>query len=180
MSARPSLSVFWALHGLARSSHLLPAHPPSAVGWQRQSRREILKEGFPVYPLVSFSFFPVHDLSFPSLVGPGQGGSPGCPPSRRPLGWCLAASASCQLGRKRSRAAKLYFYLTQALWCEKWTFALHICNAVLLNCSLSKVRISQCGTFLTNEKTLNKYTWIKAGMLIIQTIRQVVCLTSVF
>lgn len=66
MSARPSLSVFWALHGLARSSHLLPAHPPSAVGWQRQSRREILKEGFPVYPLVSFSFFPVHDLSFPS------------------------------------------------------------------------------------------------------------------
>lgn len=26
MSARPSLSAFWALHGLARSSHLLPAH----------------------------------------------------------------------------------------------------------------------------------------------------------
>lgn len=175
MSARPSLSAFWALHRLARSSHLLPAHPHLLWRW-----RGVLKEGSPVSPLVSFSFFPAHDLSFPSPVGPGQGGSPRCPPSRRPLGWCLAASASCQLGRERSRAAKLHFYLTQVLWCEKWTFALHICDAVLLNCSLSKVHISQCGTFLTNEKTLNKYTWIKAGMLIIQTIHQVVCLTSVF
>lgn len=153
---------------------------PICCGMTEAKKKGDTEGKFPSISLGFFFFLPCPWLVISFVVGPGQGGSPGCPPSRRPFGWCLAASASCQLGRKRSRAAKLYFYLTQALWCEKWTFALHICNAVLLNCSLSKVRISQCGTFLTNEKTLNKYTWIKAGMLIIQTIRQVVCLTSVF
>ena len=150
----------------------------SAVAWSRR-RKGGAEEGAPISPLVSSSFLPVLDLSFPSLVGPGQETPPKVSSQQKASRVWLGCFCFMPPG-ETSREAELYFYLTQALWHKKWTFALHVCDAVLLNCFLSKVHISQCGTFLANQKTLNKYTWIKGSMLIIQTICQVVCLTSVF
>lgn len=150
----------------------------SALGWWRR-RKGAAKEGAPVSPLVSSSFLPVLHLSFPSPVGPGQETSPKVP-SQQKASWVWRGCFCFVPPGETSWEAELYFYLTQALWREKWTFALHVCDAVLLNCFLSKVRISQCGTFLANQKTLNKYTWINGSMLMIQPLCQVVCLTSGF
>ena len=150
----------------------------SAVGWSRQ-RKGDPEKGTLRAPLVSCSFLPVLDLFFPPLGGPGQETPPKVCSQQKASGVWLGCFWFVPPG-ETSREAELYFYLTQALWCEKWTFALYVCDAVLLNCFLSKVHISQRGTYLANQKTLNKYTWIKGSMLIIQTICQVVCLTSVF
>ena len=150
----------------------------SAVGWARQ-REGGTEEGTPISPLVSSSFLPVLDLSFPSPVGPGQETPPKVSSQQKASLVWLSYFCFMSPG-ETSQETTQPLYLTQAVWCKKWTFALHVCDVVLLNCFLSKVRISQCQTFLANEKTLNKYTWRKGSMLIVQTGCQVVCLTSVF
>lgn len=175
MSARLSFFAFPTLHGHARSS--LHLSRDICCGMVKAKERGYWRR----HPNISlgFLFFPPCPwlvLSFPG--GSWAGDSPKGVFSAEGLSgmaWLFLLRATWGT----SQEAELYFYLMQALWHEKWTFALHVCDAVLLNCFLSKVHISQCGTFLANQKTMNKYAWIKGSMLIIQTICQVVCLTSV-
>lgn len=74
-----------------------------------------------------------------------------------------------------SREAELYFYLTRALWREKWTFALHVCDTALLNCFLSKVRVSQGETLPANQKALDKYTWVKGSIWLYKS-----CISNIY
>lgn len=137
VSARFSFSAFPTLHGCARSFLLLSR---GIWCWMVEAKGT---RYLPWFPLSSLS------LTCPSLVGPGQETPPKVSSQQKAFGYVLAVSALCHL---TSWEAKLYFYLTQALWREKWTFALHVCDTVLLTCFLSKVHISQCGTFLANKK----------------------------
>lgn len=137
----------------------------SALGWLRR-RKEDAEEGTPIHPLISSSFLAILDLSFPSLVGPGQWTPPKMSPQQKASQEWLGSSCFVPPGQT-SQEAELHFYLTRALWREKWTFALHVCDTGLLNCLLSKVHVSQWETLPANQKALDKYTWVKGSMLVI-------------
>lgn len=143
----------------------------SAMGWLRQ-RKGDAEEGTLISPWVSSSFLLSLICAFLPWGDLGRRLPQRCLLSRKTLGRVWLGCFCFMPPGETSREVELYFYLAQALWRKNWPFALYVCDAVLLNCFLSKVHISQCGTFLANQKTLNKYTWIKGSMLIIQTICQ--------
>lgn len=140
VSARFSCSVFPTLHGCARSSLLL-----SRDIWcgMVEAKGTWYLPWFPLSFLsLTCPFLPWWDLGrrFPWRCFSAEGL------------WVWLGCFCFMPPGETLWEARLYFYLTQALWREKWTFALHVCVTVLLTCFLSKVHISQCGTFLANRK----------------------------
>lgn len=170
-SERLSCSAFPALREHAKFSLLFRN---IALGWLRR-RKEDAEEGTPIFPLVSSSFLPILDLLVLSFPGGTWAVNSQSPPKVSPQQKASQERLGCFCfvpPGQTSREAELYFYLTRALWREKWTFALLVCDTGLLNVFLSRVHVPQCETLAANQKALDKYTCIKGSMLVVQTIYQ--------